>query len=138
MHGLRGHPRETWEASIKVPNSDELPEAANKRRSFKSLFGSKHPSKGLDVGKDDRSSRDKVFWPADFLDHDLSNARIWTYGYNADLIGDMFEANNKNNVSQHGRNLSVQLERDIQNEVWNNFQQTARSLIDLNRIPLSS
>jgi hypothetical protein len=42
---------------------------------------------------------------------------VWTYGYNADVIGGLFQANNKNSISQHGRDLSVRLEREIDNEV---------------------
>jgi hypothetical protein len=58
-----------------------------------------------------------VFWPEDFLAQDLSQARIWTYGYNTDVVGGVLQANNKNSVSQHGRDLSVRFERDIKNEV---------------------
>lgn len=65
----------------------------------------------------DGSSTNKVFWPSDFLPSDLPDARIWTYGYEADVIGGIFEANNENSVSQHGRDLAVKLERDIDNEV---------------------
>ena len=54
-----------------------------------------------------------MFWPQDYIAKDISEARVWTYGYNADVIGGMFEANNKNSVSQHGRDLSVKLEREI-------------------------
>jgi hypothetical protein len=42
---------------------------------------------------------------------------VWTYGYNADVIGGLFQSNNKNSVSQHGRDLAVRLEREIDNEV---------------------
>jgi hypothetical protein len=50
------------------------------------------------------------------LTHDIPEARVWTYGYNADVIG-VFQANNKNSVSQHGRDLAVKLEREIENGV---------------------
>jgi hypothetical protein len=59
----------------------------------------------------------KVFWPYDYLADDIPEARIWTYGYNVDAIGGVFEANNRNSVSQHGRDLSVKVERDIDNKV---------------------
>jgi hypothetical protein len=52
---------------------------------------------------------------------DLPRARIWTYGYNADVVGGLFQANNKNGVSQHGRDLAVKLDREIDNEVYNLF-----------------
>jgi hypothetical protein len=58
-----------------------------------------------------------VFWPEHYLKEDIPNARIYTYGYNADVIGGMFEANNQNNILQHAQNLSAQFERDIENEV---------------------
>lgn len=58
-----------------------------------------------------------IFWPEEYLVADLPQARIWTYGYNADVIGGLFQVNNKNSVSQHSRDLAVQLEREIDNEV---------------------
>jgi hypothetical protein len=58
-----------------------------------------------------------VFWPHDYLADDVPEARVWTYGYNADTIGGVFEADNKNSVSQHGRDLSVKFEREVDNKV---------------------
>ena len=58
-----------------------------------------------------------LFWLEEFLTGDVPDARVWTYGYNADVIGGLFQANNKNSVSQHGRDLAVKLEREIENEV---------------------
>jgi len=59
----------------------------------------------------------KVFWPEEYLASDIPQAIVWTYGYNADVIGGLFQANNKNSISQHGRDLSVRLEREIENGV---------------------
>jgi hypothetical protein len=58
-----------------------------------------------------------VFWLEEYLPRDIPNARILTYGYNADVLGALFEATNKNTISQHGENLGVRVERDIDNEV---------------------
>jgi hypothetical protein len=117
VHGLRGHPQATWETSRKTPNRDRRSGATSKRESLKAFFTSRTPSKAKDRnGDDEEPSQDGIFWPSDFLDHDLPDARLWTYGYNANVIG-IFEANNQNSVSQHGRDLSIQLERDIDNEV---------------------
>lgn len=80
VHGLRGHPRSTWEDT-------------------------KHKGFGP-----------KVFWPEQFLAPDLPRARIWTYGYNANVIG-FFAAINKNSILQHGEDLAVRLEHDIDNKV---------------------
>ncbi len=58
-----------------------------------------------------------IFWPEEYLAPDLPQTRIWTYGYNADVMGGLFQANNKNSVSQHSRDFAVRLEREIDNEV---------------------
>ncbi|KAK2591961.1 hypothetical protein QQS21_010333 [Conoideocrella luteorostrata] len=58
----------------------------------------------LPIG-DSPASR-KLFWPAEFLTVDIPEARLWTYGYKADVIGGLFQANNQNSISQHGRDLA--------------------------------
>ena len=58
-----------------------------------------------------------IFWIEDLLPQDIPNARILTYGYNADAIGGFFQANNKNSISQHGQDLKVKLERELENDV---------------------
>jgi hypothetical protein len=63
------------------------------------------------------STPQRLFWPEEFLKVDIPEAIVWTYGYNADVIGGIFQANNKNSVSQHGQDLTVKLLRDIENEV---------------------
>ncbi|KAL9613882.1 MAG: hypothetical protein Q9167_001619 [Letrouitia subvulpina] len=48
---------------------------------------------------------------------DIALSRVWTYGYDADVIGGLFRASGKDIVSQHGWNLAVRLEREVDNEV---------------------
>lgn len=91
---------------------------------LKALFKSK-PSSSASISTttsiaDDETSEEspnKLFWPDEYLTQDIPEARVWTYGYNADAIGGLFEANNKNSVSQHGRDFAVRVEREIRNEV---------------------
>ena len=59
---------------------------------------------------------DKVFWPDEFLVEDLPDARIWTWGYDADAFSGFFKASNRNTVSQHSQDLQVQIEREVYNE----------------------
>lgn len=59
------------------------------------------------------TSPSTIFWPNEFLANDLTEARIWTYGYNADVIGGLFQPGNGNSISHHGRDLSVQIEREV-------------------------
>ncbi|KAK4197446.1 putative kinesin light chain [Triangularia verruculosa] len=110
VHGLGGHPRKTWEDTpIKPP-------APGKLDRFRAALRSTSRTKRADdqnTGSGSTSSTSSnVFWPNDFLVDDLPEARVWTYGYNADVIG-FFQAGNKNSISQHGRDLSVEIERDV-------------------------
>lgn len=91
VHGLFGHPKKTWES--------ELTES----------------TEGKSYSKTDVKT--KVFWPNDFLVEDLAQARIWTYGYNADLIREMFDAHGKTSISQYGEKLVSRIALDIENEV---------------------
>jgi len=105
-------------------NKDAGTTAPRKRDILAALFKSK-PSSSASVSvptsiADSVTNEErpkKLFWPDEYLTQDISEARVWTYGYNADAIGGLFEANNKNSVSQHGRDFAARFEREIQNEV---------------------
>jgi hypothetical protein len=127
VHGLRGHPRDTWTGPIETnanKNADAEAEpgadtstAGRKREGLKSLFRLRRAkAKPAEIGPPLASP--DVFWPEEYLVPDIPDARVWTYGYNADVIGGLFQSNNKNSVSQHGRDLAVRLEREIDNEVF--------------------
>jgi hypothetical protein len=105
-------------------NKDAGTVTSRKRNILKSLFKSK-PSSSASISTttsiaDDETSEessDELFWPDEYLTQDIPEARVWTYGYNADAVGGLFQANNKNSVSQHGRDFVVRVEREIHNEV---------------------
>jgi hypothetical protein len=115
---LRGHPKHTWEDNRQVDNKDQGTAATSKRKFLTSFFEPKPSVSTTDtkIGEESSASR-KLFWPEEYLTQDIPEARVWTYGYNADAIGGLFQANNKNSVSQHGRDLAVRVEREIENEV---------------------
>lgn len=46
----------------------------------------------------------------------------------------MFEANNQNSVSQHGRDLAVKFERDIDNQVLIVSNDSGMSHVKVNRL----
>ncbi|KAF1959884.1 hypothetical protein CC80DRAFT_405685, partial [Byssothecium circinans] len=73
VHGLRGHPRKTWEATV------------------------------------------SIYWPEEYLIPDIPQARVWAYGYDADVFG-FFQPNNQSTISQHGQDLRAKLERQIENK----------------------
>ncbi|KAL1637086.1 hypothetical protein SLS56_000742 [Neofusicoccum ribis] len=101
-------------------------EARKGRLSILKRIKEKGKGKSKDVESPERSvsepprpcgeDQQPIHWPSQFLTEDLPHAHIWTYGYNADVIGGLFKANNKNSISQHGRDLANKLERDIEND----------------------
>ncbi|KAL8742599.1 MAG: hypothetical protein Q9190_004939 [Brigantiaea leucoxantha] len=112
-----GHPYKTWASSKKAGNEPAVG-SSSWRQKIKSHFHPTTPSSESNSTQNDTYSRQQeVFWPKDYLAKDLGEAVIWTYGYNADVIGGLFQANSKNSVSGHGRDLAVRLERDIENRV---------------------
>ncbi|KAI1118919.1 hypothetical protein F5Y14DRAFT_438398 [Nemania sp. NC0429] len=122
VHGLRGHPQTTWEHR-KREATEQTTETPPKRPRFTTIFPPGRTASNNAIVNEDRvenrggpSKEHKVFWPRDYLPEDVPEAEIWTYGYNADVIGGLFQANNQNSISQHGRDLAVVLEREIQNE----------------------
>ncbi|KAI2469436.1 hypothetical protein F4781DRAFT_216030 [Annulohypoxylon bovei var. microspora] len=96
-------------------NNNNRPEKSN-RRSILKIFRQKQLALAHDSEESSKPSEGQVFWPRDFLARDLPEARIWTYGYNADVIGGLFQSNNQNSISQHGRDFTTKIQRDIENE----------------------
>ncbi|OBT40517.1 hypothetical protein VE00_08999 [Pseudogymnoascus sp. WSF 3629] len=110
VHGLRGHPRGTW-SHIKSTSTtgriEDTDTRTDKHKNMKTFFGLKKSKKESDDKRQTSTSPPSdIFWPEEYLVPDLPQARIWTYGYNADVIGGLFQANNQNSVSQHGRDFA--------------------------------
>ncbi|KAI0407382.1 hypothetical protein F4802DRAFT_605555 [Xylaria palmicola] len=97
VHGLRGHPRETWESRSQSPM-------------YEARFGVADRSSPV-------QKSELIYWLADLLPSEVPGAKIWTYGYNADVIGGLFQANNKNSILQHGHDFMVKVERDLKDEL---------------------
>lgn len=108
-----------------MPTPSDEGTRAKKTHGIKSFFAKKtkhhevpHPEASTASHGTEPRSRQKIFWIEDFLPEDIPNARILTYGYNADVIGGFFQSDNKNSMSQHGRDLAAKLERELnKNEV---------------------
>ncbi|MCJ1381674.1 hypothetical protein MMC17_004785 [Xylographa soralifera] len=116
VHGLRGHPYKTW-ASSKGAGDERAASSSSWRLRIKShLKPTTSPAEDNSTQEGASSRQQEVFWPKDYLANDIREARVWIYGYNVDVIGGLFQANNKNSVSGHGRDLKARLEREISNE----------------------
>ena len=123
VHGLRGHPRRTWEYAARAPvpvqqSVGDAPASSKKKPHLFSRIGSKlrAPATTSSLGIRASAEREAVFWPAEVLPASLPNASIWVYGYNADVIGGLFQADNKNSVLQHGNDFMVKVERALKDE----------------------
>ena len=117
VHGLRGHPFRTW-ASNQQAGDEHAVGPSSLRQHIRSLFKSNAPLlESNSTQKAANPLQQQVFWPKEFLAKDIPQARVWTYGYDADVISGLFQANNKNSISGHGRDLKTRLERDIDNKV---------------------
>lgn len=113
---MRGHPRGTWEAA---PEADSASDAAEPGKQKPRRFWSKSkPPKSNTAEVSNKANLAKRFWPQEFLTRDIPEARVWTYGYNADVIEGIFQSNNQNSISQHGQDLAVSFEREINNKAY--------------------
>ncbi|KAJ6161071.1 hypothetical protein N7470_004467 [Penicillium chermesinum] len=131
VHGLRGHPRRTWEytdptgnhPSTNGPSLHEETSPSEKRSWIRRLKPSSRPKQANDANSPSHDTAagklgcEATFWPADELPKTVPQADIFTYGYNADVIEGIFQQNNKNSIFQHGNDLMVRLERSIGNDV---------------------
>ncbi|KAL8924084.1 MAG: hypothetical protein Q9208_004221 [Pyrenodesmia sp. 3 TL-2023] len=121
VHGLRGHPYRTWASSKKADNERAVG-SSSWRQKFKSRFKSTPPPSESSSTQGSTSSRQQeIFWPEDYLAKDIREARVWTYGYNADVIGGLFKANNQSSVSDSNKKPIETLEVD--NEVLDNIHE---------------
>ena len=135
VHGLRGHPFQTW-ASNQQAGHERTEGPPSRRQQIRSFFKSTKPPLESNSTQEPAVSRtQQVFWPKDYLAEDISQARVWTYGYNADVIGGLFQANDKNSVLAHGRDLAVRLEREIDNEVISPTAKSRNASVDMELVP---
>ncbi|KAJ5142341.1 hypothetical protein N7526_003336 [Penicillium atrosanguineum] len=120
IHGLGGDPRKTWEYKTRIEREDAeqiitgLDAAPTKKRTGSWLPWSRGTSKLLS-SKSQAKLTATTFWPADSLPSVVPEAKIWAYGYNANVLGG-FRQTNKNNIRQHGGDLMVQVERDLDSD----------------------
>lgn len=65
-----------------------------------------------------RSRSDKIFWPRDLLPKDFPSARIFTFGYDADLVSmTSTGARAKLSFSQHAHDLMMTLNLELDDDV---------------------
>lgn len=111
IHGLGGHPRNTWtyngdQKSSKGEGSQNTP----KKSSFRSVFGKSKKTKGNNEPIDEPTAvSPDCFWPEDLLARDFPNIRILTYGYDSNVTHYLKGAANQMTITQHARTLLQKL-----------------------------
>ena len=134
IHGLFGHPYKTWtkipsrpksprpfstRSASSLSNLEKRPQGAGDRPSPKDDYPSLKNEEALSNDEDEGESRLKgessglsaaeaVFWPETLLPSIIPSARIFTWGYDADVNGWLSSAS-QNNIHQHASNLLVDL-----------------------------
>jgi hypothetical protein len=145
VHGLWGHPRRTWETDS-VRAGDDRPSLESRRKgSLAEIMrrGSKRPTPSStfslttlvhkettsslvswNTAQSQESSSGSVqksteyYWPRDLLPLDIPDAKILTYGYDADVIGSSHGDETKlHNFASKGQVLLVKLKREIETGV---------------------
>jgi hypothetical protein len=157
VHGLWGHPRRTWETDSVRAGDDRLSLESRRKGSFVEIMrrGSKKPtpssasSSTALIHKDTTSSlvpwntaqsqesssgsvqkSGKCYWPRDLLPLDIPDAKILTYGYDADVIGSSHGDETKlHNFTSKGQDLLVKLEREIETGVSKTTCLVSRSVL---------
>ena len=87
MHGLFGHPRKTWTAT-----------AARVKKTAEKRAEDGQPGKSTE----NSAHEDEVFWPKNLLPDIIPDAKILTFGYDAN-VGGFFAS--QNTIHQHAANL---------------------------------
>lgn len=121
VHGLQGHPRNTWTWESNKGISDnttpiESKPKVRKRKVLSNWFKRENVSpKPVQNG-----GRSMVFWPYHLLYKECPNSRILTWGYDS-MISTFFHGSaNQNNFFSHARNLLGDLNRE-RNQCVNDY-----------------
>lgn len=115
VHGLRGHPRHTW-ATEPSPQKEDVGKAKSASRFLNWRSHKKSESSARVETEPVESAPVNIYRPQDLLPQTIKNARISTYGYDADVVGSLFKGASKNNITQHGQDLMLKLEREVEEE----------------------
>ncbi|KAI0858149.1 hypothetical protein F4860DRAFT_324727 [Xylaria cubensis] len=121
VHGLRGHPRKTWEYSApvqqKVAGADNSVQGTAPAKNPGLFSKLKRKILRPDTPSDVVVGSETIYWPADSLPSILPRAKIWTYGYNASVNDKLFQPNNQNSILEHGNDFMMKMERALRDKL---------------------
>ena len=103
VHGVGGHPVETW-------RHVRMPKGSTSKLSGRLRFRSRHREKEVDT-VEDQQSRSSCFWPLELLPKSVPNARLFTYGYDSHPIR-FGQSANRMFITQHAEDLLSKVTRE--------------------------
>lgn len=119
VHGLQGHPRDTWAWDRPAQLAPRVPGGtAGHSHLLKKIF-SRRQRTGLEGTH--KPEVDGVYWPLDFLAKDCVNSRILTWGYESKVSNFFGGAANQSNIRAHAQNLLRALMVERLNSVSSRF-----------------
>jgi hypothetical protein len=106
VHGLQGHPRNTWTWEANGSQSSNLTpiESLGKRSKLKFWPNRSKTACGSSDTKE-TAIRSAIFWPYHFLPEDCPNSRILTWGYDSKISHFFDGSASKNNILSHSCDL---------------------------------
>ena len=108
IHGLQGHPRETWSHRTSAGSESKPPTKIGKRERFRKIFN--RDPKAQPSAAEEIQER-CIFWPFDLLREDCPNARIITWGYDSVITRFFDGAVNQGSIFTHAKDLLFALSR---------------------------
>ena len=110
IHGLQGHPRETWTHRTSAGSESETFTKTGKRERLRKILHLR--PKAQPTVAAEQSRENSVFWPFDLLRGDCPNARIITWGYNSVITKFFDGAVNQGSIFAHAKDLLFDLSRE--------------------------
>ncbi len=105
VHGLKGHPRKTWQ--YKKATTSEKREKEQKWKIFSLSIGAGAGSKHQSPEGNDQTGG--CYWPLDLVPKDFTNLRVLTYGYDSHPTHFCASQTTQMTISQHAQQLLQQV-----------------------------
>ena len=109
IHGLQGHPRETWSYTTPAGTEPITPTRPANRARFHEIF---YRDPNAQSAAAEQIHEGCIFWPFDLLRADCPNARIITWGYDSVITRFFDGAVNQGSIFAHAKDLLFALCRE--------------------------
>jgi hypothetical protein len=106
VHGLQGHPKNTWTSKSIASEGANSTKIEHKTPSRGLKFWSKERLSSASTRKPTNDLGERItFWPYHLLRDDCKNVRILTWGYNSNISEFFSGSANKGNILSYSRDL---------------------------------